>query len=100
MFIRVGTVDGKVHTSSVFSRKELQAEIDKTNGYLFTGDLADRRVSTVDEALEALFHEFLKYDKRNNYQVFNFELNTGETRHFNVQHVVWWEIVEDKSYDE
>jgi hypothetical protein len=91
MHIRIGCVDGNTYSSDEISRAEMQAELDSVDGYIGTGDLANKRFSSVDEAMEWML-DCCKYDSRNDTQTINMTINAN-TRTFNARHIVWWEVV-------
>lgn len=95
MIFRIGCVDGHTYTSDHTPDAELQAHIDEHDGYIFTGDLADKRVRTVEEALEEMSVLF-KHDTRNHTQNISLTIDKVD-RTFNVQHIVWFEFTPDES---
>lgn len=91
MRFTIGTVDGKTHHSKEFTQEEIQDFLDESGGYVGSGTMSDIHIDSVDEFIE-IMNDMLKYDKRNDTQNFTMEMPSGISRHFNVQHIIWWEI--------
>lgn len=91
MRIRIGCVDGLTYISDEIKRTEIQAELDAKDGYLGTGVDKNVKFGTADEFME-WFMGFFLYDKRHDHQTATMPID-GVERHFNVQHIVWYELI-------
>lgn len=97
MYIRLGTVDGQTHTSRYVSDEELDEAIRDTGGRVGTGEWSDLRVESKGELIE-LANMLFRRDTSLKWQTASIEIsyNAGQkpvTRYFNVEHVVWWEVM-------
>lgn len=99
MQIVIGCTDGHTYKSRWKTEQEVQAGIDKVNGYIGKGDLANEQF-TIDSMIETM--RDLVYDKELNgkrvnsaHLTLNMEDGTekGFDRDFNVDHIIWMDVI-------